>query len=114
MIQVNKQLLAKEIVDPFFEQWDQLSKQIYQSHENRDKKAASLTEQGIQLFERLVVKVSVTDVDEMLNEDYEVLPINGLERLAFIKARPGQYACFRQLDELFKEIKKRIARLRVR
>ncbi|HEY9571413.1 MAG TPA: hypothetical protein VIR26_10460, partial [Metalysinibacillus sp.] len=45
--------------------------------------------------------------------DDSLLPTNGRERLAFIKARPGQYACYRQLDELYKETKKRIARVRI-
>lgn len=114
MIPVNKNTLSEDEVSPFFEQWEQLSKQIYEAHDKRNEEAASLMVKGIQLFEQLVMNTSVSNSTEILSDDYEVLPVNGLERLAFIKSRPGQYACFRQLDELFKEIKKKIARLRVK
>ncbi|CAM5187085.1 YpoC-like domain-containing protein OS=Lysinibacillus sphaericus OX=1421 GN=LS41612_14865 PE=4 SV=1 [Lysinibacillus sphaericus] len=52
--------------------------------------------------------------ERLVNEaGEEVLPINGVERLTFIKTKPGQYARYRQIDELFKETKKRTARLRL-
>lgn len=114
MIQVNKDALSLEVITPYFEQWEQLSKQIFEAHDQRNGEAAPLMVEGIQLFEKLVINSSITNSTEMLREEYEVLPVNGLERLAFIKSRPGQYACFRQLDELFKEIKKKMARLRVK
>ncbi|RHW39287.1 hypothetical protein D1B33_00075 [Lysinibacillus yapensis] len=115
MNKAKRELIDKEIVEPFFEQWQNLSAKIYQSHEVRDGQAKSLMEQGIELFERCVVHCSDTSETAVSErEEYEVLPINGKERLQFIKARPGQYACYRQLDELFKELKKRLARLRLK
>lgn len=114
MIQVNKNALSQEVITPYFEKWEQLSEQIYEAHDKRTGEAAPLMAEGIQLFEQLVINSSISNSTEMISEEYEVLPVNGSERLAFIKSRPGQYACFRQLDELFKEIKKKIARLRVK
>lgn len=70
-------------------------------------------EQAISLYEELIVFSSEQSSSLLENHQYEVFPLNGLERLQFIKARPGQFASFRQLDELFKETKKKIARLRV-
>lgn len=115
MIKVNRESIGKENVEPFFEQWQALSEKIHQSHDKRDGQAKLLMEEGITLFEQCVKHCSDTDGNNILvEEEYEVLPINGMERLQFIKARPGQYACYRQLDELFKELKKRLARLRVK
>lgn len=115
MIIVKQQAIQKEKVEPFFEQWEELSRRIYNAHENRNGEAHQLMEQGIALFEQLVIHCSdVENVPAVLNEQYEVLPLNGLERYIFIKSRPGQYACYRQLEELFKEIKKRLARLRLK
>jgi len=80
----------------------ELEGKIHAAHDARNGEAKGLMDMAILLFERLVQEVGD-----------EVLPINGVERLTFIKAKPGQYACYRQLDELFKETKKRAARLRL-
>ena len=114
MIFVKKDAIDKEKIEPYFQEWDALSKEIFEAHEKRNGQAQILMEKGIRLFEELIVMTSETDAKEVLQgEEYEVMPINGMERLHFIKARPGQYACFRQLDELFKELKKKYARLRL-
>ncbi|CAM5181708.1 YpoC-like domain-containing protein OS=Ureibacillus acetophenoni OX=614649 GN=SAMN05877842_103294 PE=4 SV=1 [Ureibacillus acetophenoni] len=115
MISFNAANIQKEVVDPLFLEWESLSQQIHQAHDERNGLAHTLMEQGIALYERLIVKTSSDSSEELIEgEDYEVLPLNGKERLSFIKARPGQYACYRQLDELFKETKKRLARLRLK
>ena len=115
MIQVSLESIAKEAIDPYFEEWKELSEQIHKAHDLRNGEAKALMEKGIQLFETCILNCSET-TSQSINEseDYEVLPLNGRERLQFIKMRPGQYACFRQLDELFKELKKRLARLRLK
>jgi len=115
MIRVKKEAIQKEQIEPYFQKWDELSKEIYEAHDERNpKKAKSLMEQGIALFEELMVQASDTDIEKLdFHEEYEGMPLNGMERFQFIKARPSQYACYVQLDELFKEVKKRFARLRV-
>ncbi|MER2105861.1 MAG: YpoC family protein [Solibacillus sp.] len=114
MIEVKKEAITKELVDAWYAEWEALQQAIHEAHSLRDGSAGSLMEQGIALFERLVVDSAQIDAPLSLQEEYELLPINGAERLAFIKMRPGQYACYRQLDELFKETKKRCARLRLK
>ncbi|MFJ3389931.1 YpoC family protein [Lysinibacillus sp. NPDC086135] len=99
---MNVEALEKEKVDAWFAEWAELEGKIHAAHDARTGEAKGLMEMAILLFER-----SVQDAGD------EVLPINGVERLTFIKAKPGQYACYRQLDELFKETKKRAARLRL-
>lgn len=99
---MNVEALEKEKVDAWFAEWAELEGKIHAAHDTRNGEAQGLMEMAILLFERLV-----QDAGD------EVLPINGVERLTFIKAKPGQYACYRQLDELFKETKKRAARLRL-
>ena len=112
MIEVNKDNISKEIVDAWFTQWEALQQEIHAAHEARNGEAKSLMEQGIAHFEKLLVESAASQVSA--DTDFELYPINGKERLAFIKAKPGQYACYRQLDELFKETKKRAARLRLK
>lgn len=113
MITVRKEALAKEEVDVWFAQWEELQREIHAAHDKRDGTAQPLMEKGIALFEQFLLDVSDTTEQLDLQQTYEVLPINGAERLQFIKMRPGQYACYRQLDELYKETKKRCARLRL-
>ena len=112
MIEVNKDNISKEIVDAWFAQWEALQQDIHAAHEARNGEAKHLMEQGIAHFEKLLVESAADQVSA--DDDFELYPINGKERLAFIKAKPGQYACYRQLDELFKETKKRAARLRLK
>ncbi len=99
---VNVEAIAQDKVEAWFAEWIALEGQIHVAHDRRNGTAKGLMEQGIALFERL-----------MQEAGEEVMPINGMERLSFIQAKPGQYACYRQLDELFKETKKRTARLRL-
>lgn len=99
---MNIEAIAKEKVDAWFIEWEELKLPIHAAHEARNGEVKGLMEAAITLFERLVLVAGE-----------EVLPINGAERLTFIKAKPSQYACYRQLDELFKETKKRAARLRL-
>ena len=112
MIEVNKHKISKEIVDAWFVEWEALQEAIHAAHEARNGEAETLMEKGVAHFEKLLVDSAANQVSA--DADFELYPINGKERLAFIKAKPGQYACYRQLDELFKETKKRAARLRLK
>lgn len=99
---MNIDAISKEKVHAWYTEWTMLEAQIHAAHDARNGEAKGLMEKAIMLFERLVIEAGE-----------EVMPINGIERMTFIKAKPGQYACYRQLDELFKETKKRTARLRL-
>ena len=107
-------MISKDRVDEWFAKWESLNTTIFAAHDRRDGSAIDYMQQGIDLFETFIVDGSVTDEPFDVNAEYELMPINGMERFQFIKARPGQYACYRQLDELFKETKKRCARLRLK
>lgn len=113
MIAVRTERISKEAVDEWFAAWQFQQQAIHDAHSNRDKTVKKLMEQAITHYEQFVLAASnVATLD--VTETYELLPINGMERLQFVKMRPGQYACYRQLDELFIETKKRCARLRLK
>lgn len=113
MIEVIGEEITKEKVDNWLVEWSEIAPLIHAAHDRRDKSATAHMEQGIMLYEVFIAKASGQEIFSM-EEEYEVLPINAMERIAFIKRRPGQYACYRQLDELFVETKKRCARLRLK
>ncbi|WP_102692482.1 YpoC family protein [Rummeliibacillus pycnus] len=114
MIECKKEAITKGIVDQWMNEWGILRKSIHQSHTVRDGKAKEIMLQAIQLYESFVLNASNRQDLPLENEQYEILPVNAIERLSFIKTRPGQYACYRQLDELFIETKKKCARLRLK
>lgn len=93
----SSQKLIDGLIAPFYFEWDAIREQAAKSHQIRDGHAAGTVQQGIQLFHRL-----------MEHCEGEVHPLNHTERLAFIEQQPAKYAAFRQLDELFLEMKKMI------
>lgn len=114
MMLVNADAISKEAVDAWYEQWEILREAIHAAHERRDGSALQFMQQGIEHFENFIENSSVPVAKFSEQNDYELMPINGMERFQFIKMRPGQYACYRQLDELYKETKKRSSRLRLK
>ena len=113
MILVKKEAITKQAVDAWYNEWETLRTEIHEAHDRRDGSAHELMVQGIQHFEQFLVTHSKTTEPFSNDNEYELMPINGMERFQFIKLRPAQYACYRQLDELYKETKKRCARLRL-
>ncbi|MCP2036330.1 hypothetical protein L1279_003372 [Planomicrobium sp. HSC-17F08] len=96
------QKLTKEAVEPFFNDWDSLKKSIEPSFRNRSRTGQQEMLNGIRLYKQLLAHC-----------DFEIIPLNGPERLSFIEQRPANFAAFRQLDELFSEMKKGIASKRI-
>ena len=115
MIECRKEDIAKEVVDVWMTKWEEMKPTIHASHTARDGQAQNRMQEAIELYKNFILSSSETDEKYLHpDNDYEVLPINGMERIQFIESRPGQYACYRQLDELFIETKKRLAALRTK
>lgn len=96
------QKLIKETIDPYFVQWQSLRTELLSAHQQRSKSTGGLMAQGIQLFTTLLEECGG-----------ELKPLNCRDRLSFINAEPAQFAAFRQLDELFAEMKKKISSKRI-
>lgn len=92
------QKLTKETLDPYFVHWQLLRTELLAAYQQRSKSADGLMVQGIRLFRALLEACGG-----------ELAPLNCGERLSFIEARPAQFAAFRQLDELFSEMKKTVS-----
>ncbi|MGI2327035.1 YpoC family protein [Planococcus sp. YIM B11945] len=101
------QKLTKEHVDPFFLEWQMLSEEISDMHKRKDKRVTERMKDGILLYQKLLLQC--TDV----LQGKKLMPLNGEERFAFIVSRAGNFAAYRQLNELFSEMKKIIAAKRV-
>lgn len=114
MIEARVEQLQKEHVDAWFAAWEQMEQDIRALHTARDKSVSDTMREAIRHYEQFILQAShTTNTAIEATHTYDCMPINGTERFLFIQAKPGQYACYRQLDELFKETKKRMARLRI-
>lgn len=100
------QKLTKEQIDPFFQKWENMAPGIFELHKQRDAGAAELMRNGLVLYQDLLIHCHEEG-------QKQIIPLNGEERLDFIVRNPGKFAAFRQLDELFSEMKKMIAAKRV-
>lgn len=93
--------IEKEKTTPFYTKWSQLEQEISILHKEKEQNAGILMEQGIAIYKALLEQCS--------SEEEKLEPLNNQERLAFIGANSASYAAFRQLQELFKEMEKKIA-----
>lgn len=98
----SSQKLIDELIDPFFLEWAGIRMQVSQAHQLRNGGAEKAMLEGIQLFCLLL--------DHCKGQ---AIPLNCAERLAFIEQQPAKYAAFRQLDELFLEMKKAVVSKRI-
>lgn len=96
------QKLSSNSIDAYFKQWHELKTELHELHQERSKQTASLIERGVQLFSNLLAVCGG-----------ELIPLNCQERLDFIACHPSNYTAFRQLDELFTELKKKVSAKRV-
>lgn len=114
MIRFDATQAQKEHLNEIFNQWTELKELIQVSFKLKNESVANQMILGIRLYENLLVKASESKVfnpDDM--KDYEILPLNGQERYSFIISNSNRYAAYCQLNELFEETKKKIARLRI-
>lgn len=94
-------------VSPFFADWEELSKTILHSFETAGAGSAEWIGQGHALYRRLKETLYGLFGEQM------PLPINEKERLEFVLATKSAHAAFRQLSQLFTELKKKIARHKI-
>ena len=90
--------LRKEDFKPIFARWSVIRNQLEILYKEREKDTHDLMERGIELLSELFVMAEGT------------YPLNYEERFIFVQKNYKSYAAFRQLDELFKETEKKLAR----
>lgn len=109
---MNSETLKTDHVERIYDEWKLLSEKISEANKSRDVSVKPLMLSGISLYENLLVSISeVKDFQVQDIHQYEVLPLNGEERFRFISSQPAHYVSYIQLNELFNETKKKIARL---
>ncbi|WP_427138710.1 YpoC family protein [Psychrobacillus psychrodurans] len=84
----------------YLDEWEFIREELIVLIKTNDNKKIELMRKGIELLMAI------------LNEVAEAAPLNYIERVIFIESNMVKYVAFVQLEELFKETKKKIARIR--
>lgn len=114
MILVQKDKISKLEVQSYLQKWEKMKTDILALHAMREETVGEDLLEALDLYYELIKHThGLETLDGQIIEQLEALPLNGKERLDFIARSPKQYASFQQLDELFNETVKKIARIRV-
>lgn len=111
---VEMEAIEREKVQYFVDRWEDMKVDLYSLYAMREDSVREQMVEAISLYYELLRHshgLSQLNMNEI--SQLEALPLNGEERLQFIERSPGLYASFKQLDELFNETIKKLARLRV-
>lgn len=93
--------IDKGNIKPFYDEWSIIETKLQELFSTRKKGAEQAMLEGIILYQSLL--------DQCNSDEERIEPLNHAERIQFIKANPSSYAAFRQLQELFKEMDKKLA-----
>ncbi|MFC4410928.1 YpoC family protein [Chungangia koreensis] len=114
MIIVEKENICPKNIQVYLNRWERMKTDLLALHAMREDTVGEDLLEGFGLYiEFLQHCHGLQHLPEEQIEQLEALPLNGKERLQFIKNSPKQYASFTQLDEMFSETVKKLARLRV-
>ena len=104
----NKKLtLSKEHILPYFEKWELLKPEIQQRYDMKENDVIEWMEQAIVNYEELLLACSVVSG---MDRRTKMEPLNGEERLQFIKTKMVSPFALVQLTLLHTELRKKIAR----
>lgn len=109
----NLNRFSKEALADYLAPWEQSKEEIGKLYNDRDCNAAAKLQEMIVCYEGLLAYGGNGAHPQSGQQQPILLPLNGEERLAFIKKQIHSHYAFVQLDALFDETKKKAARLAV-
>lgn len=105
--------LMKEQVSPYFEKWTSMKDTIEELYDERSERAIELMTIAIDNYAELL-EYGGKEINERTGKcEYVFLPLNGEERFDFIRTRIKSHYAHVQLDMLYTEVNKKIARILV-
>lgn len=101
----------KDILIPYLEHWSSNREKIELAYEQKDHSAVDMMEVAIALYDEMLLHGGIEHDERSQLNVSKLLPLNGTERLQFVKDKVRSHYSFVQLDALFLETKKKAARL---
>ncbi len=105
--------IDKEQLVPYFDQWKIVRVKIEAFYDQKDPKAIEFMNEAIASYSELLERGGKAFDDRKGKTVYLLLPLNGEERFEFVKDKISSHYAFVQLDALFTETKKKVARLSI-
>lgn len=105
--------INKELLTPYFNQWEAVRDQIEAFYDQKDHQAVELMNVSIENYSELLEHGGKEVDDRKGKVVYTLLPLNGEERFEFVKDKISSHYAHIQLDALFTESKKKVARLSI-
>ncbi|AMQ06847.1 YpoC family protein [Sporosarcina psychrophila] len=105
--------ISKELLAPYFDQWETVRDQIEAFYDQKDHQAVELMNVAIDNYSELLEQGGKVLDDRKGKVVYTLLPLNGIERFEFVKDKITSHYAHVQLDALFTETKKKVARLSI-
>lgn len=103
----------KEILAPFFEEWESIREEIAALYAQQDRQVIDVMTTAIEKYQALLDYGGQEPNERTGKIDYVLLPLNGEERFEFVKAKIASHYAYVQLDALYTETKKKVARLAI-
>lgn len=104
---------SKAYTAPHFEKWDAVKEKIEKLYAEKNSEAVELMQVAINDYTNLL-EYGGQELNERTGKRVAILlPLNGTERLDFIKERINSHYAYIQLNALYDETKKKAARLSV-
>lgn len=104
---------SKELLEPYFEPWNHVRDEIDQLYEERNPNVVKMMEEALANYMSLLTHGGTETNHQTEHKEYLLLPLNGDERLEFIKKQIHSRYAFIQLSALYDETRKKAARLSV-
>lgn len=109
----NLSRFSKEALADYFESWNAVKEEIAKLYDQQDANVVKKMEEAIDQYENLLAYGGIQENPQNGQEQPVLLPLNGEERLAFIKKQIHSHYAFVQLDALYDETRKKAARLAI-
>ncbi|MFJ7933479.1 YpoC family protein [Sporosarcina sp. NPDC096371] len=106
--------INKEQLMPYFEKWESMRGSIEGFYQQKDHHAVEWMREAITNYHELLECGGKEFDDRKGKLEYLLLPLNGEERFEFVKDKIASHYAYVQLDALFTETKKKVARLAIR
>ncbi|MFC4712313.1 YpoC family protein [Planococcus dechangensis] len=96
-----------DAISPYYDAWQGLSRDLHECFKQQPASCRGLISSGYTLY------VELKQTLFSLFGESSPAPLNEEERLDFVYHSNSAHAAFRQLEQLFRELKKKIARLKI-
>lgn len=105
--------IDKELLIAYFNQWETMRDKIEAFYDQKDQQAVELMGLAIENYSELLDKGGKVYDERKEKVVYTLIPLNGEERFEFVKDKISSHYAYIQLDALFTETKKKVARLSI-